>query len=146
MITLPPLHIEGLLVASPFVELEGKSIIQSSSGYISVIDYSGRGYFSGKKIHSKLEFSKINQVQVIKIVHYIPYLVNGLVNLQFIKVHQLLQKIVQNFMMLRQKEPEHLLVKPIEEQKDLESRKAWKSVADAIREGNFDLIHKENQH
>ena len=49
MITLPPLHIEGLITAAPFVELEGISYIQASSGHIAVIEYSGRGWISGKK-------------------------------------------------------------------------------------------------
>ena len=49
LITLPPLHIEGLITAAPFVELEGISYIQASSGHIAVIEYSGRGWISGKK-------------------------------------------------------------------------------------------------
>lgn len=49
LITLPPLHIEGLITAAPFVELEGTSYIQASNGLLATVDFSGRGYFSGKK-------------------------------------------------------------------------------------------------
>jgi oxysterol-binding protein-related protein 9/10/11 len=48
-ITLPSLHIEGLMSGAPYVELEKSSYIVSTSGYISRIDYSGRGWLSGKK-------------------------------------------------------------------------------------------------
>jgi hypothetical protein len=49
LITLPSLHIEGLITGSPFVELNKTSIIYSSTGYVANIDYSGRGWLSGKK-------------------------------------------------------------------------------------------------
>ncbi|KAI5287334.1 Oxysterol binding protein, partial [Ascosphaera atra] len=49
LITLPPLHIEGLIYASPYVELDRSTYITSSTGYISKIDYSGKGWLSGKK-------------------------------------------------------------------------------------------------
>lgn len=48
LITLPPLHIEGLVVGSPYVELNSATYIQSSSGYTAKIEYSGRGWVSGK--------------------------------------------------------------------------------------------------
>ncbi|PTB73699.1 Oxysterol-binding protein [Trichoderma longibrachiatum ATCC 18648] len=49
LITLPSLHIEGLIFGAPFVELDGSSLITSSSGYTAKVDYSGKGWLSGKK-------------------------------------------------------------------------------------------------
>ena len=49
LITLPSLHIENLLYGNPFVELNKSTYIISSSGYVAKIDYSGRGWLSGKK-------------------------------------------------------------------------------------------------
>jgi len=51
LITLPSLHIEGLVTGSPFVELNKKSYIYSSTGFTATVDYSGRGWIpgSGKK-------------------------------------------------------------------------------------------------
>ncbi len=49
LITLPSLHIEALLFGAPFVELNDKTYITSSSGYTAKIDYSGKGWISGKK-------------------------------------------------------------------------------------------------
>lgn len=61
LVTPPPLHIEGILVASPFVELEGESYIQASNGMVTVIEFSGRGYFSGKKNTFKARVYKNNE-------------------------------------------------------------------------------------
>ncbi|KAL8716248.1 MAG: hypothetical protein Q9220_000153 [cf. Caloplaca sp. 1 TL-2023] len=49
LITLPNIHIEGLIYGKPFVELNGCTYISSSSGYVAKIDYSGKGWVSGKK-------------------------------------------------------------------------------------------------
>lgn len=143
LITLPPLHIEGLLVASPFVELEGKSIIQSSSGYISVIEYSGRGYFSGKKNSFKARIFKSLADSHDK--HNALFTISGQWSGQstIYKGYSTSSKESELFYDAKAKNPEHLKVKPLEEQLELESRKAWKTVADAIKAGNFDLIHQE---
>ncbi|KAF6011269.1 hypothetical protein HII13_002626 [Brettanomyces bruxellensis] len=98
LITLPPLHLEGLIKGSPTVELDQKSYIQSSSKYCAVFEYSGRGYFSGKK---KRFFDSSKAVA------------------------------------------QKLIVKPISEQHELESRRAWKKVADSIVQGDYKLITKE---
>jgi hypothetical protein len=143
LITLPPLHIEGLLVASPFVELEGKTVIQSSSGYISIVEFSGRGYFTGKKNSFKARIFKSLADSADK--HNALFTISG----QWSSQSQIYQgssassKDYSLFYDAKAKNPEHLVVKPIEEQNDLESRKAWKSVAEAIKVGNYDLIHKE---
>lgn len=49
LITLPSLHIEGLVYGAPYVELNRSTQIVSSTGYIATIDYSGKGWLSGKK-------------------------------------------------------------------------------------------------
>jgi hypothetical protein len=49
LITLPSLHIEGLITGSPYVELNKSTYIVSSSGYTSRIDYSGKGWVSGTR-------------------------------------------------------------------------------------------------
>jgi len=51
LITLPKLRIDGLWYGSPYIELWDKTNIQSSSGWSSVLEYKGKGYFSGK-IHT----------------------------------------------------------------------------------------------
>ncbi|ODV95923.1 hypothetical protein PACTADRAFT_49359 [Pachysolen tannophilus NRRL Y-2460] len=143
-ITLPPLHIEGLIVASPFVELEGKSYIQSSKGYTAVINYSGRGYFSGKKNSFKARIYKDRLASAQK--ENALYTISGQwSNISYISSGPATPSSKSDEIFFdAQKSPyQGLKVKPIEEQHDLESRKAWKKVADAIKKGDYDLIHEE---
>lgn len=143
LVTLPPLHIEGLISASPFVELEGTSYIQSSKGYLVAIEYSGRGYFSGKKntfkariYQDKFASSKKENALVTIAGQWSgkSYISKGLASPS--SSDELFYDAVA-------KSPEHLKVKPVEEQHELESRKAWTKVADAIKKGDYDLILKE---
>lgn len=143
LITLPPLHIEGLITASPFVELEGTSYIQCSSGLIVVIEYSGRGYFTGKKNRFKARLYQDRLASQKK--ENALYTISG----QWSKKSYVAKGSTtptnkdELFYDATAKVPEHLHVKPTDEQHPLESRKAWEPVAAAIREGNYDTIHKE---
>lgn len=49
LITLPQLTLEGLWYGSPYAELAEKSYIVSTSGWVAVNEYSGKGWVSGKK-------------------------------------------------------------------------------------------------
>ncbi|GEQ69920.1 hypothetical protein JCM33374_g3596 [Metschnikowia sp. JCM 33374] len=143
LITLPPLHIEGLLVASPFVELEGTSYIQSSSGYLTVIDYAGRGYFSGKKNSFKARVfkDKLASAHKEKALATISGQWSG--KSYIVKGSHTPGTSNDLFYSATEKKPEHLVVKPIEKQHKLESRKAWEKVANATKSGDYDVISKE---
>lgn len=143
LITLPPLHIEGLLTASPFVELEGESYIQSSNGYIAVIEYSGRGYFSGKKntFKARIFEDKLASAHKEKALATISgqwssksYIAKGA---------EKPSSKGELFYDAMAKKPEGLTVKPIADQHELESRRAWEKVAAAIHKGDNELIHQE---
>lgn len=144
LITLPPLHIEGLITASPFVELEGTSYIQSSNGYMATIDFSGRGYFSGKKNTFKLriyrdQLSSVNKENALATISGQwsgkSYIAKGGSTPS--------SKTDELFYDANSKKPEPLTVKPIDQQHNLESRKAWEKVAAAIKKSDYDLITKE---
>lgn len=49
IISFPSLHIEGIVYGSPYVELNKSSTIVSSTGYVGKIDYTGKGWVTGKK-------------------------------------------------------------------------------------------------
>ncbi|QLL30944.1 hypothetical protein HG536_0A07590 [Torulaspora globosa] len=143
LITLPPLHIEGILVAAPFVELEGKSYIQSSSGLLCVVEYSGRGYFSGKKNSFKARIYRDSKDAKNK--EKAVYTISGQWSgTSKITKHSGVAKSKDEsstvFYDATRTPAEHLKVKDLKDQHPLESRKAWKDVADAIRLGDFDLI------
>ncbi|EMG50663.1 KES1 Oxysterol-binding protein 4 [Candida maltosa Xu316] len=143
LVTLPPLHIEGLITASPFVELEGTSYIQSSTGYIAVIEYSGRGWISGKKNTFKARIYRDELASGNK--------ENALVTIQgqwsgksYIKKGSVTPHSKDDvFYDASKNVTHHLEVKPIEEQNDLESRKAWAKVAEAIKKADYNLIAEE---
>lgn len=143
LITLPPLHVEGLLLASPFVELEGKSIIQSSSGYITIIEYAGKGYFSGKKNSFKARIFKDFKSSLRK--ENALYTISGQWSGKstIAKGSSASSKDCEFFFDAKLKNPEHLRVKNIEDQHPLESRRAWKEVADAIKSGDYNAIHQK---
>lgn len=135
LITLPALHIEGILFGSPYVELEGKSFIQSTSGYKATIEYSGKGYFSGKKNTFKAKVtSDSNPKNTL-------YTISG----QWSGVSKIKAANGKENTFLDSKDMvvNQLQVKPIAEQNELESRRAWAKVADAITVGNYELIHQE---
>ncbi|CDF91034.1 ZYBA0S09-03334g1_1 [Zygosaccharomyces bailii CLIB 213] len=139
LITLPPLHIEGILVASPFVELEGKSYIQSSTGLLGVLEYSGRGYFSGKKNTFKARIFK--DAKDIKDKDKALYTITG----QWSGLSKISRSGKRDGVLFydASKSPaETLNVKDIQEQHPLESRRAWRDVADAIRQGDYEKITK----
>lgn len=143
LITLPPLHIEGMLTFSPFVELEQKSYIQSSAGYYTVIEYSGKGYFSGKKNTFKARIYKDKESSKNK--ENALYTINGQWSgkSNIVKGSSSATSKDTIFFNASESKPQHLTVKPIEDQHPLESRNAWNDVANAIRQGDFDLIHNE---
>ncbi|ESW97001.1 Protein KES1 [Ogataea parapolymorpha DL-1] len=142
LITLPPLHIEGILMAAPFVELEQKSYIQSSAGYVAVIEYSGKGYFSGKSNSFKARIYKnISEAEdKTKALYTVSGQWSGVSS---ISRGNTVASDAQVFFDAKNSKPQHLTVKPIEEQSPLESRRAWQKVAEAIRANNYNLIHEE---
>lgn len=141
--TLPPLHIEGLISASPFVELEGTLYIQASNGYIAVIDYSGRGYFSGKKHEFKARIFR-DHVSTAHKENAVVTISGQWLGKLFICKGLSTPKEKHGdelFYDAMATKPQHLLVKPIAEQNPLESRRAWQTVTEAIKKGDYQEIH-----
>ncbi len=135
LITLPALHIENLIYGAPFVEL-GKFIhIVSSSGYISKIDFAGRGWLSGKKnsftaaLWKEGEGSEKNPI----------FSADG----QWSETFTLKEgegkraKEIATFTPSDVKLAK-LNVAPTEEQDVFESRRAWSNVARSIEKGDMD--------
>lgn len=65
LITLPSLHIEGIVYGSPYVELNKNTTITSSSGYVATIDYSGKGWITGKKNSFSATLTKEGSKEVL---------------------------------------------------------------------------------
>lgn len=141
LITLPGLHIEGLLFGAPFVELDGQTYITSSTGYTSKIKFSGKGWVSGEKNTVSATVFPTGKEDKDKEVLYS---ISG----QWTKeltLHEGLGKKktpleVYDAVNTAQTE---LRVASIEEQHPLETRRAWSRVAEAISKGDMDTTSVE---
>lgn len=133
LITLPNLHIEGLIFGSPFVELNDKTYITSSSGYTAKIDYSGKGWISGKKNSFTATLYPTGKEKDTL------YTVTG----QWTKSFEIREGSSKHGALVDSYDAEAsvttpLYVAPIEEQGHWESRRAWSKVAAGIAKGDMD--------
>lgn len=135
LITLPSLHIEGLITGNPYVELNKSTYIVSSTGYTSKVDYSGKGWLSGKKNSFTASMYPHNREKDTI------YTVEGQWSDNF-TIKDSHKKTVESYD--AKKTPRTpLQVAPLDQQDPLESRRAWKKVADAINKGDMDTTSGE---
>ncbi|KZS95402.1 Oxysterol-binding protein [Sistotremastrum niveocremeum HHB9708] len=139
LITLPTLNIQGVWLGSPYTELGGSSVIQSSSGWNASIEYKGKGYFSGKVHSFKATLSHPHS-------HHHPHVVEG----QWSTTSTPKTNISSSRVLERNGcftdvngPKEEVTVKSIEEQGPWESRNLWKVVSAGIRTGDFDTAAKD---
>ncbi|KAG1839337.1 hypothetical protein DFJ58DRAFT_845757 [Suillus subalutaceus] len=71
LITLPRLRIDGLWYGSPYIELAETSYVQSSTWWLSTIEYKGKGYFSGKSHTFKTPLTPPSHI------HTSPHVIKG---------------------------------------------------------------------
>ncbi|KAF8420608.1 hypothetical protein EV426DRAFT_236760 [Tirmania nivea] len=136
LITLPSLHIEGLVYGSPYVELNKSTLIQSSTGYLAKIDYSGKGWISGKKNSFTATLVKDSSPSQVL------YTVDGQWTGDFtIRDARTKQDLETYNAKTNQITP--LTIPPIEAQGPLETRRAWGKVAAAIEKGDYELTGAE---
>ncbi|KHN98617.1 Oxysterol-binding protein [Metarhizium album ARSEF 1941] len=141
LITLPSLHIEGLIFGAPFVELDGSSYISSSSGYTAKIDYSGKGWLSGKKNSIVATLYPTGQEKEVL------YNVTGQWTKEF-EIYQGPAKKNSSVTLFGTYDAAgtaqtELKVAQIDDQYPLESRRAWARVAKAIQAGDMDTVSVE---
>ncbi|KAI9644187.1 Oxysterol binding protein [Ciborinia camelliae] len=136
LITMPPVHITGLMTGSLSPELSGTSYIRSSSGFTTKISYSSKGWIGGTPntfsaiiYKDGCEESPIYKAEgqwsgesIFKDIR------SGKTIFQF------------NANSLKRKT---LKVKPLDEQEEYESRRAWRYVTQAINENDIFKIGKE---
>lgn len=131
LITLPNLHIEGLIFGAPFVELNDKTYITSSSGFTAKIDYSGRGWVSGKKNSFTATLYPTGKESTIL------YTITGQWNKTF-DVREGKKGTVIDGYDAEASPTTPLTVAPLQEQDPQESRRAWSKVAAGIAAGDMD--------
>lgn len=129
LITLPSLRIDGIFYGSPYIELTNTSYIASSTGWVSTIEYKGKGYFSGKSHTFKATVTP-------------PHSSNAAHTIEGLWHEVSKTSTGETFTDVRGPK-EEVVVKPIEEQGEWETRNLWKAVAKGIRGGDYDTASKE---
>ncbi|KAI9929002.1 hypothetical protein ASPWEDRAFT_367914 [Aspergillus wentii DTO 134E9] len=134
LITLPNLHIESLIYGTPFVELEKSTKIASSTGYVAKIDFSGKGWLSGKKNTFNAVLFKESEGEKKPL-----YTVDGQWSEMFTIKNPRTKEEVEKYVVKNMKTTP-LDLAPLEEQDLYESRRAWKDVAAGIERGDMDAV------
>jgi len=135
LITLPKLRIDGLWYGSPYIELADSSYI-IGEGYITTVEYKGKGYFSGKSHTFKSTTAPIpgqggagpRDVVIEGTWHESSKYSKG--GGPFYDASRGQKELI-------------VPLEWIEELGDYETRKLWNLVAKGIREGDFDLASRE---
>lgn len=137
-ITMPKVHVEGIVTFQIAPELSGVSYIHSSTGYTSRINYSSKGWVKGKS-NSFIAtlYADENEKEPL-------YVLEGRWNDSY-TIKDGKGKILETVDLASlQRTP--LDVAPIEHQHPLESRRAWKSVVDAINANDvFAVGHEKSK-
>ena len=129
LITLLAFHIKGLLTGNPHLELEGATRIDSSTGFIFRIEYSGVGLFSAKRssfvarlYHNSREDEPIcSTTRKLTDTFAVQNESSQAIEICHANAH----------------ENNSLIVANIDHENGWESRKAWSKVTTAIKAGNI---------
>jgi hypothetical protein len=133
LMTMPILNIKGIALGQPYPELEGPCYITSSSGYVTRIDFNGKG---------RLSLSGKNRVTA-EIYHEsdpktILFEIKGVWN-DHMTVRDAKGNLVDDFTV--DAVPLTLPTLPsLEKQNPWESRKAWSQVIEGIRTGDISKV------
>lgn len=136
LITLPSLHIEGLIYGSPFVELNKNTYIQSSTGFTAKVDYSGKGWLSGKKNSFTASLYPTGAERSPL------YTIDGQWTDAF-TIKDAKTKAQVDSYSAKASRTTPLIIAPQDQQDPLESRRAWSKVAAAISKGDMDTTGME---
>ena len=120
------------------MELNSCTYITSSTGYVAKIDYSGKGWLSGKKNSFTAALYPEGKEKDIL------YSVDGQWTDTFTikKGNSKIPSVLETYNANTAKTTP-LSVKPLDQQEPYESNRAWNKVAEGIIKGNMDQVHVE---
>lgn len=129
-------HLQQFKIA-PYVELIGTTYIQASSGYYASIEYSSRGWISGEKNHFKCLIRK-NSDSPKEYLYKIEGQWSGKSVITDYKT-----KVSKPFIDVDKLKQAPRIIKPIDSMGDMETRKIWQKVSEAIRKNDTILAGRE---
>ena len=137
LIQLPGVHLQGLIPPPPTPEIDGDKpvFIQSSSGFTAKIDFSGKGWFRGKKNSlAAVLYATADPRNIL-------YSAEGQWSGSFTMTDSMTNQVVEAFDTDSPITP--LILAPLDEQHPLESRRAWSKVTTSINAGNMSAVNHE---
>jgi hypothetical protein len=139
VMTMPDLHLQGLMPPPPYPELNGKTFIVGNNGITAEIEFSGRGWIRGKRnsFHAKL-FRQDKPKEIL-------YRIEGQWQGGSFSVFDASGSKLEDFNTAGPHELTPITVLPISEQSPLESRRVWQHVADGIVKGDLTTAAREKQ-
>ncbi|KAG9042761.1 Oxysterol binding protein [Tulasnella sp. UAMH 9824] len=129
LITLPSLRIDGIFYGAPYIELTNTSWIASSTGWVSNIEYKGKGWVSGKSHQYKALVTPPGSSTPAHTIEGLWHETSK--DSRGVPFHDV------------RGPKEEVSVKDLEEQDDMETRKLWQHVAKGIRTGDFEAASRE---
>ncbi|EPE30455.1 Oxysterol-binding protein-like protein [Glarea lozoyensis ATCC 20868] len=136
LVTMPKVHVEGLVTGAPSPELSGTSYIRSSSGYTTKIEYSYKGWLGGKRnafVATIFKDGKENEP-----IYTAEGTWSGAYTIKEVRTKRVLETFNIDTI------PRSVLdVAPVEHQHPLESRRAWKNVIEGIKNADIFAIGSE---
>jgi hypothetical protein len=132
LITMPKIHIEGIMTGALTPELSGTTYIRSSSGYTARIDYASKGWVSGKRNSFVATLSRDDGSSGGSPL----YVAEGQWSGDFTITHAASRKVVETVRTTTMPTTP-LQVAPLAEQHPLESRRAWHDVVTAIERNDY---------
>ena len=138
VVTLPKVHLEGMLPPPPTPECSGTAHLSSSNGFTISLTFSGKGWLRGKKNSFAAEVSRLVEGE-----KRIAYTANGQWCGRSYTVRDGSDNIIETINTLTPRQTAKLIVRPLAEQDPLESRRAWQHVIRGIETGDMGLISRE---
>ncbi|ORX49923.1 hypothetical protein DM01DRAFT_1308799 [Hesseltinella vesiculosa] len=129
LLTSPSLTVHGIWYAAPYIELTGNSYVQSTTGLYATFEFTSRGWISGERNHFKCYIRKNGSPK-----EYVYKIEGQWSGKSTITAYG--SKKSEPFLDIASLTPASKHVAPVEEQGDMESRKVWQKVSDAIRQGD----------
>lgn len=136
LITMPKMHLDGIVTGSLAPELSGTSYIHGSSGYTARIQYSCRGWLGGKRNSFVASVFRAGRE------HEPRYSAAGQWSGEFTMTDLATGEVVERFD-ARALPATPLTVAPVAEQDPLESRRAWQAVVRGIEQGDLCTVSRE---
>lgn len=126
-----------MINTAPYVELIGTTYIQASTGYYASIEYSSRGWISGEKNHFKCLIRK-NSNGPKEYLYKIEGQWSGKSSITDYKT-----KVSKPFLDIGTLKEATSKVKPLKDMGNMETRRMWQKVSEAIRNNDNTLAGKE---